>query len=178
MQWENQLFIDPVLPFGLRSAPKIFSAVADALCWHLHEAGIPLIRYYLDDFIIVAPPHSSQCQSSLTILNHECQALGVPIADHKREGPTTCLTYLGIEVDTVAGLLRLLNDKLQWLRALLSDWGARRSCTRKELESLVGLLNHACKVVHSGRAFLRRMLDLLHSVHRPPNSTLPIRLNA
>ena len=84
MQWESQLFIDPVLPFGLRSAPKIFSAVADALCWHLHEAGIPLIRHYLDDFIIVAPPHSSQCQASLTILNHECQALGVPIAYHKR----------------------------------------------------------------------------------------------
>ena len=33
-------------------------------------------------------------------------------------------------------------------------------------------------MVRSGRAFLRRMLDLLHAVHRPPNSLLPIRLNA
>ena len=42
-----------MLPFGLRqSAPKIFNAVADALAWHLHQAGI---RHYLDDFIIVAP---------------------------------------------------------------------------------------------------------------------------
>ena len=165
MQWDGHLYIDPMLPFGLRSAPKIFNAVADALCWHLHESEIPSIRHYLDDFIIVAPPHSMQCRESLTILNRVCQVLGVPIADNKRDGPTT---YLGIEVDTLAGQLRLPTDKLQHLQALLRDWGARRSCTRKELESLIGLLNHACKVVRSGRAFLRRMLDLLHAVHPPP----------
>ena len=110
-------------------------------------------------------------------LDRECKALGVPIADHKRDGPTTCLTYLGIEVDTAAGQLRLPEDKLRRIKALLHDWGARRTCTRKELESLIGLLNHACKVVRSGRSFLRRMIDLLHSVRRPPNSSVPIRLN-
>ena len=177
MQWEVSLYVDPMLPFGLRSAPKVFNAVADALCWHLHLSAIPLLRHYLDDFIIVAPPHSTQCEESLAILDRECQTLGVPIADHKRDGPTTCLTFLGIEVDTVAGELRLPAVKLQHLRTLLLDWGTRRSCTRKELESIIGLLNHACKVVRSGRAFLRRMLDLLHAVHRPPNSPLPIRLN-
>ena len=178
MQWDGQVFIDPMLPFGLRSAPKIFNAVADALCWHLHRSRIPIIRHYLDDFIIVAPPGSSQCSSSLTILDRECLSLGVPIADHKRDGPTTCLTYLGIEIDTVEGQLRLPATKLHHLQGLLSAWGVKRACTRKELESLIGLLNHACKVVRSGRAFLRRMLDLLHAVHRPPNSRLPIRLNA
>ena len=111
------------------------------------------------------------------ILDRECKVLGVPIADHKREGPTTCLTYLGIVVDTAVGELRLPRDKLRQVRSLLQDWGARRTCTRKELESLIGLLNHACKVIRSGRSFLRRMIDLLHSVHRPPNSKLPIRLN-
>ena len=44
MEWENQLYIDPMLPFGLRSAPKIFNAVADALACYLHQKGIPLIR--------------------------------------------------------------------------------------------------------------------------------------
>ena len=42
----------------------------------------------------------------------------------------------------------------------------------------MGSLNHACKVVRSGRAFLRRMLDLLHSVKGPPDSPVPIWLNA
>ena len=31
VQWESAVYIDKVLPFGLRSAPKIFSAVADAV---------------------------------------------------------------------------------------------------------------------------------------------------
>ena len=35
MRWEGGLFVDIVLPFGLRSAPKIFTAVADAVEWML-----------------------------------------------------------------------------------------------------------------------------------------------
>ena len=33
MGWNNKIFVDKYLPFGLRSAPIIFSAVADALQW-------------------------------------------------------------------------------------------------------------------------------------------------
>ena len=33
MVWDGGAYIDPMLPFGLRSAPKIFNAVADALAW-------------------------------------------------------------------------------------------------------------------------------------------------
>ena len=35
--WDSQIFINPMLPFGLRSAPKIFNTVADALNWYLHQ---------------------------------------------------------------------------------------------------------------------------------------------
>ena len=87
VQWEDNLYVDLMLPFGLRSAPKIFNAVADALAWHLHSEGIPHIRHYLDDFIIIAPPASPQCGESLAILDRKCQTLGVPIADHKRDAP-------------------------------------------------------------------------------------------
>ena len=33
MQWEGMVYVDTALPFGLRSAPKIFNALADALEW-------------------------------------------------------------------------------------------------------------------------------------------------
>jgi hypothetical protein len=77
----------------------------------------------------------------------------------------------GIVIDTVTGELRLPADKLEHLQTLLQQWGGKTTCTRKELESLIGLLNHACKVV---RSFLRRMLDLLHAV---PAAQPIIRLN-
>ncbi len=37
MQFEGRVFLDTTLPFGLRSAPKIFTAVADALKWVLRD---------------------------------------------------------------------------------------------------------------------------------------------
>ena len=35
MEWDGKIYVNPCLPFGLQSAPKIFNAVADALCWCL-----------------------------------------------------------------------------------------------------------------------------------------------
>ena len=179
VRWGDHIFIDPMLPFGLRSAPKIFNAVADALHWYLNRKGITHVLHYLDDFIIIAEPDSPGCQRNLATLMQTCQELGVPIADHKTEGPATCLVYLGIEVDTVSGELRLPQDKLQRLQSLLGQWGDRKTCGRRELESLIGMLNHACKVVRAGRSFLRRMIDLLHSRSRNSHQgrNLPFRLN-
>ena len=141
------------------------------------KRGIRHVFHHLDDFIVVGPPHSVECSEALSILNQTCAHLGVPIADHKRDGPTTCLTYLGIEVDTVASQLRLLQDKLQRLRIRLAEWGDRKCCGRRELESLIGVLHHACKVVRSGRSFLGRMLDLLRGLPMHRVRLHPIRLN-
>lgn len=93
----------------------------------------------------------------------QCKKLVVPIAPHKTEGPASCLVYLGIKIDTQAGELRLPSEKLSRLQACLQVWRGHRSCLRRDLKSLIGLLNHACKVVRAGRSFLRRMIDLLYS---------------
>ena len=177
IQWEGSLYVDPMLPFGLRSAPKIFNAVADALNWYMIQLGIRNVLHYLDDFIVIGPPNSPECGSALALLERTCEELKVPLASHKREGPTTGLTFLGITIDTVAGEMRLPPEKLQRVKEMLRQWGDRRACSRRELESLIGLLNHACKVVRPGRSFLRRMIDLLHSRNTRPGGNSFIRLN-
>ena len=126
VEWEGSLYVDPMLPFGLRLAPTIFSAVADALNWCLQRAGIHFIQHYLDDFIIVAPPHSEECQQAVQTMDTVCARLGVPMTPHKREGPTTCLVFLGIEIDTVAGELRLPEEKLSRLMSLLHEGSLAR----------------------------------------------------
>ena len=35
MEWEGKILIDTCLPFGLRSAPKLFNNMADLLHWIL-----------------------------------------------------------------------------------------------------------------------------------------------
>ena len=114
-----------MLPFGLRSAPKIFNAVADGHEWYLGSRGIRHLAHYLDDFIVTGPP---RCVDALATLDGVCSQLGIPLAHHKRDGPTTCLTFLGIEVDTEAAELRLPQAKLERLRSLLEDWGDRKVC--------------------------------------------------
>lgn len=53
VEWVGSIYIDPMLLFGLRSAPKIFTAVADALEWCIHSEGAHHVFHYLDDYIIV-----------------------------------------------------------------------------------------------------------------------------
>ena len=179
VRWRGSVYVDAMLPFGLRSAPKIFTALADSLQWILQRRGVTFVWHYIDDFIVCGPPTSPECHRSLQIMTSTCEELGVPLAKHKVAGPTSCLTVLGIEIDTKAGQLRLPGDKLQRLKALLVSWQIRKQCSRRELESLVGLLNHACKVVRPGRSFLRRMIDLLHKADRgmAPRPHHHIRLN-
>ena len=150
-----------MLPFGLHSAPKLFNAVADALEWCIRQAGVSYIFHYLDDFIVLGLPCSPQCPDDLSTLKPVCGSLGVPLAVNKEAGPTTCLTFLGIEIDSVTAQLRLPSDKLQRLLSILALWGDKKVCLRRELESLIGSLNHTCKVVRPGRTFLRRIIDLL-----------------
>ena len=161
MCWNNNIYIDKQLPFGLRSAPIIFNAYADALEWILKDHGCRYIIHYLDDFLVIGPPNSLECQTGLNTMLSICKSLGVPLADEKIEGPSTCLSFLGIELDSTTMQARLPQDKLTRLRQELATWQVKKSCTRKELEHLVGVLQFACKVVPQGRPFVRRMINLL-----------------
>lgn len=97
----------------------------------------------------------------------------------KTEGPTTLLEFLGIEIDTELLQMCLPQAKLKELISHLRQWmqeGAtptpRRSGTKQDLLSLIGLLNHAATVVKPGWTFLRSLIDasstvksLEHHVH-------------
>ena len=188
MQWKGDVYLDAALPFGLRSAPKIFSALADGLLWILQSQGMEESLHYLDDFLLLGPPASPKCAEALRTLLAICGQLGVPVAEEKTEGPLTTLTFLGIEIDTASLQLRLPQEKLQRLAALLNEWmrggptpTPRRSGTKRDLLSLIGLLNHAASVVKPGRTFLRSLIDastsvraLDHHVHLPARARADI----
>jgi len=53
--------------------------------------------HYLDDFLLFGPPGLESCGSALSQAMSLCAKLGVPIAEHKTEGPTTKITFLRIE---------------------------------------------------------------------------------
>ena len=101
MKWRGQYFVDLVLPFGLRSAPFIFTAIADLVEWILvHNYDVTFLRHYLDDFLTLGPPASPVCHNNLQTCVRLCTKLGLPLHPDKLEGPATRLTILGIELDS------------------------------------------------------------------------------
>ena len=111
--------------------------------------------HYIDDFLITGAPGSVECAQNMSIMEQTCRAAGLPIEPSKSVGPTTTLTFLGIELDTVNQELRFPADKLQSLNWTLRNWRAKKSCTKRDLLSLIELLTHARKAVRAGRSFLR-----------------------
>ena len=165
-QWNNLFFVDTRLPFGCRTSPAIFNTFADALAWILISCGgIYYLVHYLDDFLMCAPDKAT-CSQWMTTFNAIFFDIGVPIAREKTVGPSTKITYLGIEIDTVAQCIRLPADKYDALTSLLKEWRGKQKCTKRELLSLIGSLSFAAKVVKSGRLFLRRLIDLSTSVNK------------
>ena len=154
MRWKQQLYIDTCLPFGLHSAPKLFNVL---LSWILEQQGVSPIMHYLDDYLTLAPPDSATCHRNLDIIKSICLQLGVPLALEKVEGPSTSLTFLGIVLDTVRMEACLPTDKLHRIRHQVKTWLTKRKATKRQIFSLVGILQHATKIVRPGRTFLSRM---------------------
>lgn len=176
VKWEEKMYVDKVLPFGLRSAPKIFTAVADAAQWIMLSKGVENLLHYLDDFIFAANSRSAAEEMKQTLVD-TWEQLGIPMEPSKLEGPETCLTFLGIEVDTEALQLRLPADKLSRVKEILQSTLGKKAVTKRDLQSLVGLLQHATQVVWPGRSFLRRLHALLAQVGADRAAHHLIRLN-
>lgn len=93
--------------------------------------------------------------------------LNVPISLPKTEGPTKVIQFLGIELDSALMQARLPRDKLDRIKSSLDLFQNKKSATLQELQSLIGTLNFACKVIAPGRPFLQRMILLTKGVLKP-----------
>lgn len=175
MFFQGQYFYDRCLPMGCSISCSIFEKISKALQWIACEKfGVGKMLHVLDDFLFLGPPDSKICDLSLAQFISMCEVLGVPIKAEKTEGPSTVLTFLGIELDTIHMEARLPQVKVEKIRTVLGATRKRKKVTLRELQSLIGLLNHACCVVVPGRAYLRRLIDLTKGKTKPHHY---IRLN-
>lgn len=176
MHWQGKFYVDLRLPFGLRSSPFLFNRLADAFEWILkHNYAISALMHYLDDYFTVGPPLSPLCASQVNIMVNTADRLGIPLAPDKLEGPTSRLVFLGILIDSNLMECSLPPDKLSELVTELHTWSSRKKCIKRELLSLIGKLNFACRIIPAGRIFLRRLIDLSTTARLPHHH---ISLNA
>ncbi|RUA06910.1 MAG: hypothetical protein DSY43_00970 [Gammaproteobacteria bacterium] len=167
MQWKDRFYYDKCMPMGCASSCRTFEMFSSALEWVAqNRMNIPHILHLLDDFLIIAPT-SDLCQSELKLFVQLCDYLGVPIAPEKTCGPSTTLSFAGIELDSVLFEARLPLDKVSKCLLFISDFLSRKKVTLREIQSLIGLLNFACSVIRPGRAFLRRLIDRTVGIRSP-----------
>lgn len=101
LKFNGFFYHDIMLPMGASSSCSIFNAFSSGLKWiGQHKLGIPHIVHILDDFMFFGPPDSDVCNRSLHSFLDMCSSLGVPTKNEKTEEANTCMTFMGLELDS------------------------------------------------------------------------------
>ena len=118
----------------------------------VHQQGFRHSLHYLDNFLFLGAPASPHCEDALHF-TLKMSREGVQVCNEKTEGPSTSITFLGIEIDSVHQQLQLPQAKLRDLHEHLNHWMLRHHTSRSRrphhtgtkhnLLSLIGVLNHA-----------------------------------
>jgi hypothetical protein len=174
-KWHDKYYYDRCLPFGCSSSCQTFESLSQAIQWILiNKLSIRNTSHILDDFIFFGAPASTECRIYLHTFMAFAQQVGLPIKPSKTVLPTTRVELHGILVDTNILQVSLPDDKLLKAREMIDNMYRRKKVQLQPIQSLIGVLNFACRVIVPGRAFLRRLINLTLGVTNPSHF---IRLN-
>jgi len=111
----NQAYAFRCLPFGLSTAPRVFTRVVKSVAAYLRRQGIT-IYVYLDDWLITAPTFSLAVTHTHRVIQ-TAEYLGFLInRDKSHLTPTQRPTYLGTVLDLVAGRVTPTLERVDRLR--------------------------------------------------------------
>jgi hypothetical protein len=165
-EWEGKFYVDIFLPFGLRTAPRIFNLFAEALHWVLETLYEWNSTHYLDDFLFVFPPNTD-ISSVSTQFDNVLNEFGLSKASEK-DSNGCVVVHLGFEFDSDLMQVRLPPNKKQRALDSVETLLTSSTVTLSSLESTLGFLSHCCQVVPLGRPFLRNLFSQIcrHSSRR------------
>ena len=116
---------------------------------------------YVDDFFGVGTP--CDARDAYDALYAILQRLGLTISAKKLVPPSTKAVCLGVAFDTEKGEISIPDEKMSKIVEMVEEWQAKKSCSRRQLQSLLGHLLYLHKCIKPARFFVNRMLDLLRS---------------
>jgi hypothetical protein len=165
-RWEDNYFFDKCLPMGCSVSCQIFESFSQSLQWILKtKLDVQHMSHILDDFIFFGPKDSSVCKRGLDTFMILANSLNLPLKHEKTVTPATNVELHGILVNTVKMQLELPLDKLDSAKQKILALSNRKKARLDEVQSIIGILNFACRAIVPGRAFLRRLIDLTKNVH-------------
>ena len=180
IRWRGKVYLDTVLSFGNRAAalaaqrviwavvyifrtrvppfPGSFNTGVSCTCEFHCECGENLAAGYIDDLIGISCESlaTSQFESAISLAS----TLGLRLSKtpgHISPPSATC-ECLGILYDTDENTMRLPQDKVDDIVAILLVWVTKPRATEHELAVLCGKLLYCANVIFAGRLFLNRCL--------------------
>ena len=165
IMFDGKYYVDKCLPMGCSISCALFEKFASFLHWVIEkESGIISLDHYLDDFLFGGAALTNDCRVLMDTFHLVSKEMGIPLAENKTEGPTTKLTYLGLDIDTVEMKVKIPESKLEKLHYGIRYIISHNKIKLKELESIVGVMAFCARAIPSARAFIRRFYDLIAAV--------------
>jgi hypothetical protein len=159
-RWREKNYQWNVVPFGLCSAPRIFTKLIRTIISTFRSQGMRSV-FYLDDFIIM--DKRQNCQEFGEKFCDHLTSLGFVLNMKKGKtclSPSTTAVFLGFKVNTENMTLSLPRDKLRTLQRDLVKF-LKKAPTARQLASMIGKLNACALAVYPTRIKLRSLqIDL------------------
>ena len=86
-----------------------------------------------------------------------CQEIGMPVSPEKAVGLVQVIQFLGLTIDTILMVIKVLDDKRTDILKILTKRVQKRKATSLDLQSLVGKLNFLCKAFPAGKPFIQNV---------------------
>nr|XP_056702553.1 UPF0606 protein KIAA1549 homolog [Euleptes europaea] len=153
------------LPFGLASAPRVFTKILVTVMAVLRQEGIQ-VHPYLDDILICAQSREQSVQHTTTVVQI-LQAHGY-IINFKKSSliPSRSLVHLGVRIDSQTNSLSLPPERVYKIVNLASSVIKSRSTRLMRLAKLLGLMMSCIAVVPWARFHSRPLQWLLRPFHK------------
>ena len=167
---QDAYFIDQSVPFGYKHGSIFFEKVTDSIRYIMRKHGFNNLFNYVDDLIYCDLP--SKIYPAYQFLLQLLPKLGLDINIKKLIPPTTSMICLGILVDSKSRTMSVPPEKLQSITAMCREWLNKKSCSKRQLQSLLRSLLFIYKCGKPARLFLNRMLEFLRSMRPQRIATL------
>ena len=171
-----RVYVFQYMPFGLSSAPWAFTRVMRPIKSFVREKLISL-HSYLDDFAIFADS-PKEVISGANVLKSTLQRLGFSINAKKSNfTPRQTIIYLGVQFNLLDLTLSLPREKILRITSASSEFMKRDTCSRRDMEQLVGLLNFAAYYVRLGRLHLLPLIRWMNRYTDPSSRDRAVLLD-
>lgn len=157
--WKGTMWEFACLPFGLASAPRVFTKIMKPVIGMLRKMGVRLI-VYLDDILIMAESKQLATQHAQLVAS-TLENLGFVVNYEKSVlTPSLQMEFLGFLVDSKTLTLALPHEKVRKIQRECQKALTVPSLTLRKLASLIGLLNSSIQAVFPAPLHYRHLQNL------------------